>query len=138
MLTNVAFYLPLLIALSSTPVTAHDIYSNLVDERGASCCSEHDCMPAPFRVTPGGVRMLVKGRWITVPDSKVQYRTLLGDTGETGGGHWCGWDYTADANEEYDTGHTQCAILPPSFSAVVDRYKVRVRARTRGRLEAAL
>jgi len=121
MLTNVAFYLPLLIVLSSTPVTSHDIYSNLLDERGASCCSEHDCMPAPFRVTPGGVRMLVKGRWITVPNSKIQYRILLGDTGETGGDHWCGWDYTApsDATEEHGTAHTQCAILPPNFSAVV-------------------
>src|SRR5215216_5416597 len=32
MLANRAFCLPLLVALYSTPVAAHDIYSNLVDE----------------------------------------------------------------------------------------------------------
>ena len=39
-----------LVALSSTPVRAHDIYRHLVDGNGASCCSDKDCMPAPFRV----------------------------------------------------------------------------------------
>ena len=44
-----------------------------------------DCMPAPFRVGPDGVRMFVQGRWIAVPSNKIQYRTLIGDRGETGG-----------------------------------------------------
>jgi hypothetical protein len=79
-------------------------------------------MPAHYRVTPDGVRMFVRGRWIAVPNNKIQYRTLVGDTGETGGGHWCGWalDPTGPAGDS--RAHTICAVLPPNFAAAfVDR-----------------
>src|SRR5215208_2577789 len=72
------------------PLEAHDIYSHLTDTAGASCCNEHDCRPAPYRVTPTGVQMHVDEDWFDVPDGLIQYRSLLGDTGETDGGHWCG------------------------------------------------
>jgi hypothetical protein len=32
-----------LIALTTTPLYAHDIYSGLITKRGASCCDDHDC-----------------------------------------------------------------------------------------------
>ena len=37
-------------------IEAHDIYSQLSDSRGVSCCNESDCRPTPYRVTklPGG------------------------------------------------------------------------------------
>jgi len=91
------------------PIEAHDIYTTLKDRFGASCCSEHDCRPAHYRMTASGVQMLVSGGWIVVPDETIQYRTLEGDTGETAGGHWCGI-----------TGfgtRTHCAILPPSSAS---------------------
>jgi hypothetical protein len=72
------------------PTEAHDIYSPLRDRLGNSCCHEGDCRPAPYRMTPTGVQMFVDGEWIAVPDYMIQYRALLGDTGETDGGHWCG------------------------------------------------
>jgi hypothetical protein len=34
--------------------------------------------------------MFVGGRWARVPNENIQYQTLTGDTGDTGGGHWCG------------------------------------------------
>ena len=72
------------------PAEAHDIYSPLKDRLGNSCCDDGDCRPAPYRVTPTGVQMLVNGDWIAVPNDTIQYRAIPGDTGETGGGHWCG------------------------------------------------
>ena len=75
------------------PAEAHDIYSRLTDTWGNSCCNDTDCRPAPYRITPAGVRMLVDGDWIEVPGHTIQYRALLGDTGESGGGHWCGRAY---------------------------------------------
>jgi hypothetical protein len=68
------------------PTQAHDIYSHLRDRLGGSCCNEKDCRPAPYRMTATGVQMFVDGEWIVVPDFTIQYRALLGDTGETAGG----------------------------------------------------
>ena len=118
MLSQSTLSLSVIVALWSTPLTAHDIYGDLVTENGASCCSERDCMPAPFRVTRDGVRMFVQGHWIAVPSDTIQYRWLLGDDGKTGGGHWCGWalDPTGPTGDE--RAHTICAVLPPSFSAI--------------------
>ena len=73
------------------PTDAHDIYSHLKDRWGNSCCDEKDCRPVPYRVTPTDVQMFVDGEWIAVPDYAIQYRALPGDTGETAGGHWCGF-----------------------------------------------
>ena len=91
----------------SVPLQAHDIYTGLTDMNGASCCNNRDCRPARYRMTPEGVELFVNGRWITVPDDTIQYRMLPGDTGETAGGHWCG----------YDLGQRIrmiCTILPPN------------------------
>jgi hypothetical protein len=104
------------------PSDAHDIYSHLTDVAGASCCDEHDCRPAPYRVTPTGVQMYVDGDWVDVPGEAIQYQSLPGDTGETRGGHWCG-----TAISEYGgrvVRHaTHCAILPPSSSSASDTHQ---------------
>jgi hypothetical protein len=92
---------------------AHDIYGTLTNGQGISCCGGHDCRPAHYRITANGVEMLVEGRWIAVPDDTVNYRTLSGDTGETGGGHWCG--VTGDFGSV-----TFCAILPPSSALLTE------------------
>jgi hypothetical protein len=96
---------------------AHDIYSHLMDRWGLSCCDQRDCRPAPYWVTAGGVKMLVDGRWIDVPDHAIQYRVLAGDTGETDGGHWCGFAATPSETDLDPVYTTRCAILPPSFSS---------------------
>jgi hypothetical protein len=98
-----------LVLASSWPaaISAHDIYTALKDNSGRSCCGDHDCRPAHYRLSPAGVLMLVNGKWILVPNETIQYRALDGDTGETAGGHWCG----------LTGGHvtvTYCVILPPS------------------------
>src|SRR6478609_86469 len=84
-------------------VNAHDIYSDVKDRHGNSCCNSQDCQPARYRVTKDGVRMLIKGQWLIISKDVIQYRTLDGDTGETGGGHWCG---------VLEWSVTYCAILP--------------------------
>ena len=103
----------------------HDIYSGLKDHRGeASCCDERDCRPAHYRITPAGVEMLLDDEWVRVPDSVVQYRRLDGDTGETGGGHWCGvtnWNGFEYPPHPHHPGlhpsrfYTRCVILPPGL-----------------------
>jgi hypothetical protein len=109
-------------AIWSAPVLSHDIYSNLTDRNGKLCCNKHDCRPAHFKVSPAGVAMLVEGNWLRVPDDLVVHRTLIGDTGETRGGHWCG---STDWGGRDGAGHapyplrvTYCAIVPPSFAFV--------------------
>ena len=93
---------------------AHDIYTGVKDRYGVSCCDERDCKPAPYRMTPAGVEMLVDGRWMVVPDDTIQYRVLAGDTGETGGGHWCGWSTSHGTR-------TLCTILPPNSAGLSPR-----------------
>jgi hypothetical protein len=93
------------------PTKAHDIYTTLTDINGESCCHERDCRPAHHRKTAAGVEMLVDGEWIVVPEDTVQYRNLVGDTGETAGGHWCG-----RGRGELKSIVTFCAVLPPSSS----------------------
>ena len=48
----------------------------------SSCCNDHDCRPTPYRMTPTGVQMFLYGEWADVPDDKIQYRALPGDTGD--------------------------------------------------------
>src|SRR5262245_26614989 len=98
----------MLLATTGWPTQAHDIYTALKDRFGESCCNDHDCRPARYRIIEGGVEMLVGDRWIVVPGDTIQYRTLEGDTGETVGGHWCG-------KSEYAV--TYCAVLPPSSAS---------------------
>lgn len=103
-----------LLASWPAPLQAHDIYTGVRDRYGVTCCDERDCRPTPYRMTPAGVEMLVDGRWMVVPDYAIQYRTLPGDSGETAGGHWCGF---------YQGGRivTHCVILPPNSSALSPR-----------------
>lgn len=90
------------------PAAAHDIYANLTNASGRSCCDGSECRPAPYRATEGRVEMLINGQWVHIPKGNVQYRTLPGDTGASGGGHWCG--------EPFESGYiTYCAFLPPAF-----------------------
>ena len=104
----------LAVLVGSLPAQAHDIYSHLKDGSGRSCCNDSDCRPAPYRFTAGKLRMLVDGLWIEVPSEQVQYRALPGDTGETGGGHWCGVAYDQSLGALH---MTRCAILPPQSGA---------------------
>ena len=100
-----------LLASWSVPLQAHDIYTGLTNRYGTNCCHDQDCRPALYRMTPVGVEMLVNGKWIAVPDRAIQYRVLPGDTGETGGGHWCGWTTDWGAT-------TLCAVLPPNSAGL--------------------
>jgi hypothetical protein len=50
-----------------------------------------------------------------VPSEKIQYLAIPGDTGETGGGHWCGLAYEPSGSASY---LTRCAILPPQSASV--------------------
>ena len=103
------------------PLEAHDIYSHLKDKSGASCCDDRDCHLAPYRFTANGVQMLVAKRWIDVPSEKIQYVAVPGDTGETGGGHWCGFADEPNRMDPEALYITRCAILPPqSASAEVE------------------
>ncbi|UVF20540.1 hypothetical protein HPT29_005230 [Microvirga terrae] len=107
----------LFLVAGTLPAGSHDIYSHLLDSWGNSCCNDQDCRPAPYRVTPAGVQMLVDGEWVEVPGYTIQYRALLGDTGQTGGGHWCGRAYQKVDNSVFHV--TQCAVLPPSTAALL-------------------
>jgi hypothetical protein len=112
----------LLIFLTNSPARtlAHDIYTGLHSKYGTACCDHSDCRPARHRETSEGVQMLVDHEWISVPPDAIQYRLLLGDSGESGGGHWCGHR----VNEPSETGYfTFCAILPPRLatSGISDR-----------------
>ena len=91
-------------------IKAHDIYATLKNSAGRSCCNDHDCRPAHYRVSAAGVQMLVSGEWILLPNWAIQYRTLEGDTGETAGGHWCG------LSGGFVTV-TYCAVLPPNSAS---------------------
>jgi hypothetical protein len=103
-----------LLAIGPAATEAHDIYTGLYSKYGTACCDHSDCRPARYRETSQGVQMLVEHEWITVPPDAVQYRLLTGDSGESGGGHWCGHR----VNEPLETGYfTFCAILPPRLGA---------------------
>jgi hypothetical protein len=98
------------------PAQAHDIYTGLINHDGNSCCDEKDCRPALYRVSAEGVQMIVDGGWLHVADDKIQYRALRGDTGETGGGHWCGY-----LDADLQTWVTRCAFLPPQSASGLRR-----------------
>jgi hypothetical protein len=102
-----------LLAIGPAATKAHDIYIGLYSKYGTACCDHSDCRPARYRETSVGVQMLVDLEWISVPPDAIQYRLLLGDSGESGGGHWCGHR----VNEPSETGYfTFCAILPPRLT----------------------
>src|SRR5829696_3923011 len=98
------------LTLAPWTAQAHDIYAHLTDSLGRSCCDNGDCRPAHYRHGASGVEMLIGEKWIAIPRGKLEYRLLEGDTGETGGGRWCG------APDEGPGYFTFCAILPPSLA----------------------
>src|SRR5262249_14858424 len=115
-----------ILILAAACAEGHDIYSGLMDRLGeSSCCDNRDCRPAHYRITSGGVEMLLDDEWVRVPNKVIQYRSPDGDTGETRGGHWCGDTYwTPVPGFEYPEPHpalhlsrfnTRCAILPPGL-----------------------
>jgi hypothetical protein len=109
-----------LIFLTNSPAAtqAHDIYTGLYTKYGTACCDRTDCRPARYRVAATEVLMLIGQNWLSVPPDAIQYRLLEGDSGETGGGHWCGYW----VNEPTETGYvTLCAILPPSLARAAAR-----------------
>ena len=57
-------------------VKAHDIYTTLKDGSGRSCCNNHDCRPAHYRLSSTGVQMLVSGEWIVVPNAAMTARKI--------------------------------------------------------------
>ena len=79
MLSKSALLVAVLVLNLPSPLQAHDIYSHLVDAAGRSCCDDRDCRPVPYRMTAGGVTMLIDERWIDVPEETIQYRALLDD-----------------------------------------------------------
>jgi hypothetical protein len=104
-----------LIAAWATPIQAHDIYTHLMNKRGASCCDGSECRPALYRIRPWGVQMQVDDGWFDISEDLIDYRMLENDTGETNGGHWCGRHETAP----YSTWmyfKTYCAFLPPKLT----------------------
>jgi hypothetical protein len=105
------------LTLGLSPTNARDIYSNLRNVYGGSCCDDHDCQPALYRVTATGVFMQVDGHWFEVPSETIQYRALPGDDGKTGGGHWCGFVYGMNPDPQYRHYVTRCAILPPQAAS---------------------
>jgi hypothetical protein len=109
-----AFVSAVLMAGVPLPAQAHDIYSDIVDGAGQSCCDNKDCRPAHYRMKGGGVQMFVYGQWLVIPSDKIQYRTIPNDPGETAGGHWCGQGYRGRSYVFYTT---RCAILPPQSAS---------------------
>ena len=105
-----------LIAVCTTPVQAHDIYTHLKNKRGASCCDGSECRPAPYRVGAWGVQMRIDGSWFDIHHDLIEYRSIEGDTGETGGGHWCGRHEQAPYST-WTYFKTYCAFLPPNLAS---------------------
>lgn len=114
MSSRVALISTVLIASLPLPIQSHDIYSDVVDRAGKSCCDNRDCRPAHYRVKGGGVQMFVYGQWLVIPRDKIQYQAIPDDTGETAGGHWCGQGQQGD---NYIFYATRCAILPPQAAS---------------------
>ena len=61
MLSRLALISIVLITSLPLPLQAHDPYTTLKDRHGRNCCNSLDCQPAPYQVTPRGVRMLSMG-----------------------------------------------------------------------------
>ena len=105
-----------LVAMLPTVTHAHDIYTNLTNRSGKSCCDGSDCRPAPFRIgSSGAVEMLIDQQWLEIPSESIEYRSLDGDTGETNGAHWCGSEI---ADPHIAMLYTYCAFLPPNLSSL--------------------
>jgi hypothetical protein len=78
MSSRTAFAAAVLVTNLPLSIQAHDIYSHLTDEVGASCCDNRDCRPVPYRFIASGVQMFIDKRWIDVPSDRIQYRAIRG------------------------------------------------------------
>jgi hypothetical protein len=98
-------------ALAPLSAESHDIYSNLTNKSGRSCCDGSECRPVHYRFDGSDVEMLINDRWVYIPRGTVQFRGVPGDLGETAGGHWCG--------EPFEGGFvTYCAFVPPNIASL--------------------
>ena len=87
-------------------------YEAYKDHRGVSCCGNTDCRPAADYVdtVENGfpvVRLLIDGRWISVP----RYFVVAEDATD-GRAHWCGRILFGNSPGE-NKPLTLCIILPP-------------------------
>ena len=78
-----------LVAMLPTVTHAHDIYTNLTNRSGKSCCGGSDCRPARFRIgSLGAVEMLIDQQWLGYPRSRSNTvfwtATPVRQTGGTG------------------------------------------------------
>ena len=107
---SLAAVLASVVLIAPSFVESHDIYVGVTSKQGVPCCNDGDCVPAPFRVTPDGIEMLVRGVWIRVPRWYIQFIELPGDKTPYRS-HWCG----ALDRLPIDGVNTltRCAILPP-------------------------
>jgi hypothetical protein len=104
-------YAAILLLAFEPHARAHDIYAPLKDRWGNSCCDDRDCRPAPYRVTPTGVQMLVNGEWISVPEYTIQYRALPEDTGKQPEGIGAGPCATGTAKDGITQPTAQSCLL---------------------------
>ena len=86
-------------------------YGGYKDHRGVSCCSKVHCRPATDYVDTkskgyGIVRLLVDGKWISVP----RYFVVAEDA-KDGRAHWCGTMQRTTWGEWVPVPF--CVILPP-------------------------
>jgi hypothetical protein len=115
------------------------MYSHLLDGWGTPCCNNTDCRPARFRITPRGVEMFVDRNWIRIPPDKLQYRILHGDSGETGGGHWCGSsDWGFDGPSPTGTEIQGVQFVPNTTATVMATVRILMRIITPGALRFAI
>lgn len=110
---------------------AHDIYGQLLNDRGGKCCSGEadtgDCAPALAKVEGATVAYLVHGKtWVRVPASRVRYEPIPGEEMQAHAppppglawGHFCGvpteGHSTAGWQDSISDGWiVYCAYYPP-------------------------
>jgi hypothetical protein len=88
-------------------------YQRYRDRYGQACCGVMDCRPADDfveTVVDGDavVRLLLDGRWITVPRDYV-----VSDRATDGRAHFCGQVYVFGGDPERVLPAPTCVILPP-------------------------
>lgn len=72
---SAAVVLTLMVVLA-TPAAAHDWYSDLISERGVSCCHDEDCRPVPSEYRGGQLYGYIEelDSWLPVPAQSTAFR----------------------------------------------------------------
>jgi len=88
-------------------------YELYKDRNGRSCCDDRDCRPALdfVETSVNGeavVRLLIDGKWITVPESYV-----ISERASDGRAHFCGNLNVSGSNPTEIKPEPICIILPP-------------------------